>query len=76
MFIHKRNLQVMGRKKKIYVYICIYMNMNYVTRVTTLLAPKPIKFNRDVEGRKLLFIALVSNCLHRSCLDILEKVPD
>ena len=22
MFIHKRNLQVMGRKKKIYVYIC------------------------------------------------------
>ena len=27
MFIHKRNLQVMGRKKKIYVYICIYMMM-------------------------------------------------
>ena len=28
---------------------------------------KPIKFNRDFEERKLLFVALVSNCLHRSC---------
>ena len=31
---------------------------------------KPIKFNREFEERKLLFIALVSNCLPRSCPDI------
>ena len=31
---------------------------------------KPIKFNREFEERKLLFIALVSNCLHCSCPDI------
>ena len=30
----------------------------------------PIKFNRDFEERKLLFIALVSNCLYRSCRHI------
>ena len=30
---------------------------------SSLLIRKPIKFNRDFEERKLLFIALVSNCL-------------
>ena len=48
-----------------------------MTRVTILLVPyswrKPIKLNRDFEERELLFIALVSNCLHRSCQDISWK---
>ena len=47
------------------------------TRVTTLLVPcswrEPIKFNRDFEERKLLFIALVSNCSHRSCQEFQIK---
>ena len=37
---------------------------------SSLLLKKPIKFNHDFEERKLLFIALVSNCSHRSWPDI------
>ena len=35
-----------------------------------LVKRKPNKFIRDFEERKLLFIALVSNCSYRSCPDI------
>ena len=37
---------------------------------SSLLAKKTIKFNRDFEKKKLLFIALVSNCSHRSRPDM------